>query len=306
MKHEKHRDCLIPASFDELYGKYRVRVSTGAYCSFSERTTNSPHLHSAYHEICYVISGQGDYYYGNDHYPLQAGDVFIADPGIVHEITSHRTKDLYLVFFTFTVTPIEVAVSERFEDMLLDSFFAAHTIVIHGRDDIMRLLPAAGVSVRGGSGGQIQNTVIRTIVLALIDALTPSRVRPGNTQTDHAVQRAVDFISGNVRRHISVKEVALAAGTSERNLRYLFRRSLGKRVIDIINERKINHAAHLLCMHFKVYEIASAIGIDDPAQFTRLFKRTFGVSPKEYQRTNAPENSVRRTTFVASMGRRYA
>lgn len=289
----------------EVYGKYRIRIGTGAYCSFSERTTNSPHLHAAYHEICYVISGRGEYRYGEKRYPLGTGDVFIADPNDVHEITSHTTKDLYLVFFTFTASPITAEVSSRYEDALLDSFFTSHATVVRGRDDIMKLLPAAGTAFRGANGTEIHNDVVHTIVIALIDALTAPRIRAGAHALDHAVQRAVDFIGGNVKRRISVSEIAAAAGTSERTLRNLFRRALGKRVIDVINERKMNHAAHLLSMHFKIYEIAAAVGIDDPAQFTRLFRKTVGVTPREYQRTNAPEHAVRRTTFVAS-GRRYA
>jgi AraC-like DNA-binding protein len=97
------------------------------------------------------------------------------------------------------------------------------------------------------------------------------------------INRASNFIVNNLTSKLTVKEIADAVYTSERNLRYLFRQHLNTTVVGFINDKKMEHAAHLLGLMMPVQEVCEALQIADPSQFSRLFKKHHLVSPKQYQ-----------------------
>jgi AraC-like DNA-binding protein len=61
-----------------------------------------------------------------------------------------------------------------------------------------------------------------------------------------------------------------------------------KSVSRYIRERRLSLAASFLNMNFKIRDVASMVGINDPAQFSRLFKEFYGISPKKYQMIHSP------------------
>ena len=65
----------------------------------------------------------------------------------------------------------------------------------------------------------------------------------------------------------------------------IFKSYVGHSPTEYINKYRIEKAAELfLCDSNSVTSVASAVGIDDPNYFTRLFKRFFNMSPREYKR----------------------
>ena len=49
------------------------------------------------------------------------------------------------------------------------------------------------------------------------------------------------------------------------------------------NERMARALGMIAQGNAYVREVAAAVGIDDPFYFTRLFKKTYGISPSEYK-----------------------
>jgi hypothetical protein len=84
---------------------FELTFSSTRFVSFERVTRNRVHRHSFY-EPCIVISGTGEFEHGAEQYALREGDLFIADPGIYHEIRSLKTKDLQLYFLAFNATRI--------------------------------------------------------------------------------------------------------------------------------------------------------------------------------------------------------
>src|SRR5690606_40995788 len=60
---------------------------------------------------------------------------------------------------------------------------------------------------------------------------------------------------------------------------------LGYSPIEYFNHLKIQHACQLLQFSDRrIFEIALAIGIEDPYYFSRLFSTQMGISPKQYRK----------------------
>jgi AraC-like DNA-binding protein len=81
--------------------------------------------------------------------------------------------------------------------------------------------------------------------------------------------------------------VQLAAASSDMSVRSLQRRlaASGESFSRLREQARFNVAARMLSRPFiKISEIARAVGYTDASHFTRAFRRTSGVSPREYRR----------------------
>lgn len=99
------------------------------------------------------------------------------------------------------------------------------------------------------------------------------------------VDNAKSYILKNYSNtNLTLCEIATHVHVSNAYLSRLFKEKTGETISELIIKTRINKAKDLLRnSQMKIYEIAYAIGIDDPAYFSQLFKKTTGSSPKEYK-----------------------
>ena len=99
------------------------------------------------------------------------------------------------------------------------------------------------------------------------------------------VQRAIAFMKEHYTEEIRITSLADMAGTSESNFYAIFKKATGTSPIAYLNNYRLSVAAErLIETESSVSEIAYSVGINDPLYFSKLFKRTYGTSPKEYRR----------------------
>lgn len=78
----------------------------------------------------------------------------------------------------------------------------------------------------------------------------------------------------------------------ERTLNNLVKAERGKTVFMLIQERILKEAKHLLLTTaMPVKTMAFILGFEDPAYFSRFFKRLSGMSPKQYRSTRKLNNN---------------
>jgi len=89
------------------------------------------------------------------------------------------------------------------------------------------------------------------------------------------------------RRHaepVSLRDVARELGMTPGHLTTVVRRRTGRTVGEWIIERRMAEARGLLAeTDLPVNEVARRVGVPDPGYFSRLFRRTCGVSPREWR-----------------------
>ncbi len=81
-------------------------------------------------------------------------------------------------------------------------------------------------------------------------------------------------------------EMAERCGMSESYFRRLFRRQYGCSLTSYVRELRLNYAAEMLSSaeHITVSEAAAACGYEDIFYFSKIFKQTVGVSPRDCRR----------------------
>jgi AraC-like DNA-binding protein len=100
-----------------------------------------------------------------------------------------------------------------------------------------------------------------------------------------ALYASIDFMRRNLDRKIAVSELSRSVGVSDTQLFRLFRTHLKDSPLTYFNAMKIKRAAELL-RHtlIPVKEIAFSLGFEEPAYFTNQFRKTMGMSPRDYRK----------------------
>ncbi len=86
----------------------------------------------------------------------------------------------------------------------------------------------------------------------------------------------------------TVRDVASAVGVHPTHLARAFRRFVGCTPGDLLRTRRVQRAAALLMSRrLSIAEIALEAGFSDQAQFSKAFRRLYGIAPGQYRRATA-------------------
>lgn len=109
-----------------------------------------------------------------------------------------------------------------------------------------------------------------------------------NPEDDAMIKRLMTFIEDNLgNSEIRVADMASAAATSPSSLQRKLRQTMGVTPQDLLREARIKHACQLLRQSDKsISEVAYACGFSDPKYFSRCFKASTSLTPKEYKNSN--------------------
>ena len=102
-------------------------------------------------------------------------------------------------------------------------------------------------------------------------------------------------VRAHLEQHFTEKlrlhDLARQAGWSMPHLCTEFRRFFGVPVIQYVQQLRMNQAAYLLRDHNRrISEIASLVGYPDLYAFSKMFKRCFGSSPRNFRQANTRSN----------------
>ena len=93
-----------------------------------------------------------------------------------------------------------------------------------------------------------------------------------------------EFIHAGMRRRIALADLAGVVGLHPTYFSDRFKRIVGVRPLEYLMRRRIERAQYLLLTsQASVKEISDAVGISDPAYFSRVFTRLCKVSPSAYR-----------------------
>ena len=95
----------------------------------------------------------------------------------------------------------------------------------------------------------------------------------------------LDFIKLNYTKKLTIATLAAIANTSEANFYLIFKKQFGLSPIAYLNSYRLAIASERLVeTELSVGEIGASVGICDPLYFSKLFKKSYGLSPKEYRK----------------------
>lgn len=110
-----------------------------------------------------------------------------------------------------------------------------------------------------------------------------SQTIPNENETVHYIRRAQNYIETNFERELSVAKLAQSVNLDRAYFSKQFKRYTGKSPQSYIVDFRLKQAAELMVTHgFSPGEAAKMSGYSDGVNFSRMFKRKYGVSPSVY------------------------
>lgn len=164
-------------------------------------------------------------------------------------------------------TPIYNAQSEHFRELMLNEMLH---IVQHPHETPFNLI------------GHL---------FLFLDYLTRSSKSTHLIQTskmsDYYIKEAINFIEQNFQNDISIEEIAEICGINRSYLAKIFKKSVGKTPQEfLMNYRMIKATQLLQLTDLSIAEVGRAVSYENQLHFSRAFKTTFGISPRNWRTEN--------------------
>ena len=106
----------------------------------------------------------------------------------------------------------------------------------------------------------------------------------GDAANSFLVRQARGYIARHCVEKLTLQEVADHCFVSQWHLSKLLNRHLGKPFYDLLNEERMRRAKELLeDPSLRISEVAERVGYADTAHFSRVFKKSEGVSAGEWR-----------------------
>ncbi len=129
------------------------------------------------------------------------------------------------------------------------------------------------------------NEIIIERIRQYIDDQQGNRPALLRKSTIKSIERAAQWISGNLDTKKTIVELAREVGLSANTLQMGFRHQFGCSVNDFIVSAKLKKAIELLENgELNITEITYELGIGSKSYFAKIFSERYGVSPSEYRK----------------------
>lgn len=100
---------------------------------------------------------------------------------------------------------------------------------------------------------------------------------------DDQISSILIYISNNIKKKITIKELSQIAGYNTQYFVRLFKKRVGISPYRYIINYRLKEAKKLLKQGNTISQIARNTGYNDIKSFSRSFKRNFGISPSSYR-----------------------
>lgn len=249
------------------------------------------HLHSGC-EIYFLISGDVRYFVEKSSYPLSYGDLIITNQHEIHK-PSFSSEALY-ERITVEFNPALVSLFNTSACDLLQPFYnrknGENNRIAITEEDTEKLLALfhkyAHIRILPSEERKILQLSCFMELLVFISQRFMSCEPAGpNPQRHRKLAPVLDHIEHHLDQDLSLDTMAQQFYISKYYLSKLFKAYTGSTIHEYIIFKRMAAAKRYLSEGCNVTEACSKSGFTDYTSFLRLFKKKFGMLPKDYMKS---------------------
>ncbi len=225
----------------------------------------------------YVLRGEGEFAAGGKRWRLHGGMVFYYGPGTPHSYRTDPSNPMEKVWVVYSGSE-----AEKVTAAISGLPFGAHRL--ESPAQVFTLMDAICTEIinKSFNSQQICDCLLRALLasIAQLRLQEPSK-RTEPLQAYHRCKSHMDTHFSNMR---SPFEVCADLHVSPSYLCRLFKRFSTSSPAGYLSGLKLESAAYtLVSSSLSIKEIAASLGFSDQYNFSRAFRRRFGVSPTAYR-----------------------
>ncbi|MFC4304282.1 AraC family transcriptional regulator [Cohnella boryungensis] len=266
-----------------------------------------PERHIYDHEFIYVVKGAGR---------LRIEErIYEMGPGNLHYIRPHRANEMkivgdepmhcFAVHFDFVFlgeaedfSPYAVYMGSKAEEVAPDTNWLRarpdaewsdvdiperlQTSQVHDFFEVFRELCARFQESRADAQIWQKAAMLKLIGLIHRELTTEEGIKVSHSHADMMLD-AIQYMKNGFAEKIDLRTLAARAGLSPKYFGTLFKQATGQSLPQYLAGVRIAEAKRLLREHKRsIEEISELVGIGDVYYFSKLFKKSEGLSPRKY------------------------
>lgn len=270
---------MINQSVDYTIHDFRMKTKT-----YEQYNMGTNHFHNSY-EIYYLISGTRDYFINDKTFRVNAGDMVLINPYVLHKtVDTGQGHTRLLVSFKPSFLPFKNI------DNLLKSLFKDNNILTFDTNTRSNVETTFIHMINNiASKGDFFEASLQADLLKLILDLNEYVTKQSNEETtapaiNDKIFEVVQYLNSNYTEKITLTQLSERFFISRYYLSHTFKKVTGFTILNFIQNLRIMKAQQLLCdTDLKIIEIADLVGFTNVSSFGKTFKAITGYSPKSYR-----------------------
>lgn len=242
-------------------------------------------FHARQHAYCYIHNGTGYAQIDQEGFKLESGLCLLIRPEMTVTLNASGDQYLQLFYVTYTGknhhpdgdTPIPAMIDCESPAIQLASPAQVHTL-------LQSLTQLADDQTSHG-------LLKRTTLFHQWALLVSESIRPPSVSD--AIQETIRYMERHYTQPLPLHRLPLLARMTSSSYCRAFRRSTGLTPGQYLTQLRVERSKQLLRLpHTTLKDIAASVGYQDELYFSRVFKKSEGLSPTVYAKKSQPRVAV--------------
>lgn len=282
---------------------FPLNLRTDIYKYFSENTLNC-HWHEDF-EMGIIMDGVVDFYVNDTCIQLKEGDGFFVNSNVLHmsyqAVNDEKSKDAVMYVLTFPASLIASCAdvyTKYFQPIKgLEGFTFSENNETGAKIKATILqIKELNKSVFGYEL-ECQKSLCTLWLLALeyISKNTNLVHSKDNMRQAERMKNILSYIHGHYSEKITADDIAHHVNVSRGECFRCFKQFMNKKLVEYINEYRLQRATELLRNTEKpIIDISNECGFDNTSYFGKIFKQMYYITPHQYRKAHIwTHNSIK-------------
>jgi AraC family transcriptional regulator, L-rhamnose operon regulatory protein RhaS len=270
------------------------------YCFEADKWQHPVHNHT-YSEIIFIRKGSGRHIINGNSFTFTLGDVFLLGPEDYHLFEIETTSEFFYIRFTEDFIKSENSTHQKswhktIEFLLKSSYQSNGSIVKNEQDKnvlnhLLIVLKHEYENRQNASHEVMMDSLMKSILSVLARNIIDHSSLKANGQ-GKPIEDLLIYIRKNIHspKNLRIEQLAEVFNYSQNYLSIFFKKQTGESLQQYILKYKLKLIEDRLTFsNLNLSQIADEFGFTDISHLHKVFRKHYGVAPKDFRKNLRPK-----------------